>query len=51
MQDISPDAEIPINKEAVPVVVNEDISNTDIAVQYLSFVEGNVVSCELSMNI
>ena len=51
MQDISTDAEIPINNEVVPVVVNEDISNTDIAMQYLSFVEGNVVSCELPMNI
>ena len=50
MLDVCPDAEIPINEEAVPFIVNEDISNTDVAMQHLSFVEGNFVSCELSIN-
>ena len=40
-------AKIPVDKEAIP----EDITNTDITMQYFSFEVGSVVGCGLVMNI
>jgi hypothetical protein len=46
-----PNAKIPVDKEAIPLFIDEDITNTDITMQYFSFEVGSVVSCGLAMNI
>jgi len=43
--------EIPVDKEAIPLFVDEDIANTDITMQYFSFKVGSVVSYGVEMNI
>jgi hypothetical protein len=47
----NPNAEIPVDKEAIPLFINEDVPDTDITMQDFSFEVGSVVSCRLAINI